>query len=118
MSHVQRRTRNRAVVGEHPHLGVTEPLHDRRYPQVDRVALGEVEHLASDDLSESSNVGGEVRGLVAVALVGVHLHESDLSFALVTCGASVASVCEPPSAATESLFWFVHGCSPDTPRGG
>ena len=50
LAHAQRRAGNRAVVREHAHRRVPDPLRDRADPQVDRVAVAEVDHLCGDRL--------------------------------------------------------------------
>jgi len=45
LAHLQRRTRDRAVVGEHPHLCVANPLRDRRDSQIELVAIAQLDNL-------------------------------------------------------------------------
>ena len=60
-AHAQRRARDRAVVGEHAHGRVPDPLGDRADPQLDRVAVGEVDHLCRDRLGQTVGRGRELR---------------------------------------------------------
>ena len=45
LAHAQRRAGDGAVVGDHPHGVVADPLRDRRDPELEGVAVGELHHL-------------------------------------------------------------------------
>jgi hypothetical protein len=75
LAHAQRRARDRAVVGDHPHGVIAEPLRDRRDPQLERLPVGEVDHLRRRRLRKAGAVGREGRrrlGGVVVMLVMFH----------------------------------------------
>ena len=54
------RAGDRAVVGQHPHGGVAEPLGDRRDAQVELVAVGQLDQLGRPRLGKAGDVGREV----------------------------------------------------------
>ena len=60
LAHLERRTGDRAVVGEHPHRGVADPLGDRRDLQVEPVTVAQLDHLRGACRRESGGVGREL----------------------------------------------------------
>ena len=91
LGHAQRRPGDGAVVGDHPHGVVADPLGDRRDPELERVAVGEVHHLGRRRLREAGGVGREGRGrlggvVVVVMLVVLHSYKAPL-VAPAVCGA-------------------------------
>ena len=59
LRHAQRRAGDGAVVGDHAHGVVADPLRDRRDPQLERVAVGELHDLGRRRLREAGGVGRE-----------------------------------------------------------
>ena len=59
LAHAQRRAGDRAVVGDHAHGVVADPLRDRRDPQLERVAVGELHDLGRRRLRKPGGVGRE-----------------------------------------------------------
>ncbi len=60
LAHLQRRPGDRAVVGEHSHRGVADPLGDRRDRQVEPVTVAQLDHLRGACLGEAGGVGREL----------------------------------------------------------
>ena len=58
--HFQRRPWNRAVVGEHPHRRVAELLGDRSDPQLEFVALGQLDDVGGAGLGKAGDLCREV----------------------------------------------------------
>ena len=60
--HLQGRTGDGAVVAQHPHGRVAEPLGNRRDPQVELGTVGQLDDLGRCRLGQPGRVGGEVVG--------------------------------------------------------
>ena len=59
-AHLERRTGDRAVVGEHPHRVLADPLRDRRDRQVEPVTVAQLDHLSGACLGKSGGVRREL----------------------------------------------------------
>jgi hypothetical protein len=70
-ANAQRRAGNRAVVGEHADGRVPDLLGDRADPQLDGVAVGEVDHLRRGRVRQAGGRGRE--GLLAVCVLFVRV---------------------------------------------
>ena len=62
LADLQRRPGNRAVVGQHPHGGVAEPLAHRRDPQLKALTLGQLDKLGRSGGRQAAGVAWELVG--------------------------------------------------------
>ena len=58
--HLERGAGDRAVVGQHPHRRVAKPLGHRRDPQVELIAVGQLDQLGGACLGKARDVRREV----------------------------------------------------------
>ena len=76
LADAQHRAGDRAVVGDHANGVFAEPLRDRRDPQIERVAVGELDDLGRRRLGQARSLGRELSGslrlVVVVMLVMLH----------------------------------------------
>ena len=64
-----------AVVAQHPHRGVPEPLGYRADPQVEGVSVGQLKQLRPGGLGQPGGIGGKGLGRGRLARVSVLLHD-------------------------------------------
>ena len=83
LPHLQRRSGDRPVVGQHPDRGVAQALGDRSDPQVIAVTVGQLDKLGRARLGKPSRV---CRELVGGFGLGVLLHQSASLFVCAAWG--------------------------------
>ena len=78
LPHLQGRAGDGAVVAQHPHRGVPEPLGYRADPQVQVVAVGQLEQLWAGRLGQPGGVCREGLGRSRLARLSVLIHDQYL----------------------------------------
>ena len=97
LADANRRTGHRAVVGDHANGVVAEALRDRRDPQLEPVAVAELDDLRSGRLGQARRLRREVLELrlallVVVVVMLVMFHRQIPSAAPAACGARLSFV--------------------------
>ena len=92
---VQGRAGDRAVVAEHPHLGVAEALADRLDRDLVRLAVAEPDDLGARRLLQALGLGAEVRPRLRCRISSFHGQEAVAASDLI---AAARLACSPRSA--------------------
>ena len=108
LGNLERRARNRAVVGQHPHGRVADPLLDRDDLELELIAVGELDQLGLAGLRQTLGLARELDRLAVGSWLGSCIGYI-LSVGRASAGAPRRPLCARPSRAFDS--WCSAICS-------